>query len=330
MAQILYERIIKYGTVNEPNGKPEPQFALPATVNWMRSLRIVCDENKTCFEEARSAYLKMGCAERNRSDLEINSIFEQLFLALHHLSALSALNHIGNRSDAARIGIMGWYYGTYNLASAMICARDGSLQETHEATARQWYSQIVCNQLCLPPFDTKVSSLVKRDSDVEIKASLNYGKGTLKRTPTSLAEAQGALLEYTSGTANWYRWKKEEEVKRSKDFKALGRSDFRSRAAREMRDAQLKRRQIGFLHQAFRYRGKANYREALFLSYGANTNTILEKFISDMQEVLTAFVAMGGAYCSVTLGDELWNAFVQDVQHHAAFSMPVIDVWAKI
>jgi hypothetical protein len=40
---MLYDRIINQGTINEPGGKPDPQFALPSTVNWMRSLRILIE-----------------------------------------------------------------------------------------------------------------------------------------------------------------------------------------------------------------------------------------------------------------------------------------------
>jgi hypothetical protein len=35
---MLYDRIIKQGTINEPGGKPDPQFALPSIVNWMHAL----------------------------------------------------------------------------------------------------------------------------------------------------------------------------------------------------------------------------------------------------------------------------------------------------
>ena len=330
MAQLLYELIIRQGTVNEPKGKPEPQFALPATANWMRALRIVCENQDIAFEMARSHYLHIGAGKRHRSDLEVNSIYEQLFLALHHLSTLSAMRTIPNAADRSRLAILGWYYGVYNLASAMICARDGSLQETHEGTARQWYSQIVCNDLALHPFDTNVPTLVKASADAQIKGAPHYRKGTLKSAPTNLEEAEGALLEYASGSVSWYRWKNEEDIKRSKDFKKLDVSDFRTKAARQLRDSRLNKRPLGFMHQAFRYRGKANYREALFLSYGSSTNTILEQYADDLHRVLLAFVAMGGAYCSVSLGRDDWNAFISDIQVNAAFSTPASDVWELV
>lgn len=42
---MLYDRIIKQGTINEPGGKPDPQFAQPSTVNWMRALRILIHDS---------------------------------------------------------------------------------------------------------------------------------------------------------------------------------------------------------------------------------------------------------------------------------------------
>ena len=53
---------------------------------------------------------------------------------------------------------------------------------------------------------------------------------------------------------------------------------------------------MGFVHQASRYRGKANYREALFLQYGKSTATILDGFVADQVIVLRAFLAMAGAF----------------------------------
>ena len=54
---MLYKRIIEGGTINEPEGKPKPQFALPSTVNWMRSLALLIDHEAISFDSAKQFYL---------------------------------------------------------------------------------------------------------------------------------------------------------------------------------------------------------------------------------------------------------------------------------
>jgi hypothetical protein len=67
---------------------------------------------------------------------------------------------------------------------------------------------------------------------------------------------------------------------------------------------------MGFVHQVSRYRGKANYREALFLAYGKNTETILKDFVAAQASVLRAFLAMAGAFSAKKLGNTLWDEFL--------------------
>ena len=85
---------------------------------------------------------------------------------------------------------------------------------------------------------------------------------------------------------------------------------------------------MGFLHQAARYRGKANYREALFLAYGHSTETLLKGFVADQATVLRAFLAMAGAFASRKLGKTLWAEFVDDVDANRAFSTSAASVWS--
>ncbi len=57
---MLCERIINQGTINEPGGKLDPQFALPSTVNWMHSLRILIEDQGMDFDTASVFYSKQG------------------------------------------------------------------------------------------------------------------------------------------------------------------------------------------------------------------------------------------------------------------------------
>src|SRR6266436_2572661 len=131
---MLYDRIIGQGTINEPGGKPEPIFALPSTVNWMRALRTLVAGGQINFATANAFYASQ--TRRMMDTLHENTVLEQLFLSLHHLSALDRLSAVAPVADVARIGILTWYYGVSNAASAMTAAQDGTFQEDHAGTAR--------------------------------------------------------------------------------------------------------------------------------------------------------------------------------------------------
>ena len=322
---MLYDRIVNQGTINEPKGKPNPQFALPSAVNWMRALRILAEHNAIHFSTATFFYKKEG--KRALASLVENTVFEQLFLALHHFSALQQFRDGNTATDYARVGVLAWYYGISNAASAMIAAQSGSFQKDHAGTAKVWDDQIASRGLAMAPFSWRVSSLIEKTYKSEVEALRSGSDGQLQSTPISTQEATGAAAQYLSGSAKWYVWKTKEDLKRSREFKAMGVNTFRTKAARTLRDEWLDRKTIGFIHQASRYRGKANYREALFLAYGSDTETILSGFVEDMHEVLKAFLAMAGAFACRRLGKDLWSDFVADVDLKKAFTARASDIW---
>src|SRR3546814_18019765 len=89
--------------------------------------------------------------------------------------------------------------------------------------------------------------------------------------------------------------------------------NFRSGPAKAMRDAAYRRRSIAFLQQASRYRGKANYRDAIFLAYGKTVAPRLEGLVADLLVVLEGFTAMAAGYCSLRLGQANWGPLLQDL-----------------
>lgn len=322
---MLYERIIEGGTINEPKGKPNPQFALPATVNWMRALSLLIADKGVNFASAKSFYASQG--KRSMDALVENTVLEQLFLSLHHLSALEKMKDAETSADFGRVGILAWYYGIANAASAMIAAQNNSFQDDHAGTASMWDCDIAARGFVMEPFSWRVSSLVEATYSSEVEAYRGGSVGNLQLPLTSASAALGAAVEYLSGSAKWYAWKVTEDVRKSSGYKKLGVSDFRKKDARVLRDARLSQRSIGFVHQASRYRGKANYREALFLAYGKSTETILKDFVAEQASVLRAFLAMAGAFSSRKLGKALWDEFVADVDANRAFSTSAASVW---
>lgn len=322
---MLYKRIVETGTLTEPGGVPDPQFALPSTINWMRALALLVAEQGLNFSSARAVY--KATARRSFSAQEENTIFEQLFFALHQLSALEAFRTVPRRADVARMGIVTWYYGIYYAASAMVCAQDGSIQDDHTSTANSWDRNFPERCLAMPPFDLRVSTLIEKSTKAEI-ANLRAGNASdLRTVATTPGHASGACCAYLSGTSNWYRWRTTEDLRSTKEFKALGVNDFRTKAAQQLRDQRLGRKSVSFLHQAIRYRGKANYREALFLGYGASTETLLADYVDDLAIVLAGFVSMAGAFAARRLGTTIWDEFTDDVEKRRSFSIGPSHVW---
>lgn len=321
----LHKRFTTQGTLSEPDGLPEPQFALPATVNWMRALAILVQDHGLTFESASTFY--SAVQKRVATVQQENTVFEQLLFAMHQLSALEGLRSTTSKADVARVGIVAWYYGIYSAASAMIAAQDGSIQDDHTGTATTWDRQFAENNKVMEPFSYRLSTLLKKDFDVEV-ATLRAGNGfLLTEKATDPTQAFGACCSYLSGSADWWKWKAEENLKGSRDFKNLNVSDFRTKAARTLRDARLSGKSTAFLHQAFRYRGKANYREALFLGYGNATETLLDGYADDLAIVLRGFVAMAGAFVAKRIGQSLWAEFLDDLEPNRAFSLSPKSVW---
>jgi len=321
--RVLYKRIFGEGTLTEPKGVPNPGFALSATINWMRALTVLVGDLD--FPAALAFYASEK--KQNSSRLAENTVIEQLILALHQLAAVEAMRTAERRADVARAGVICWYYGVSCAASAMIAAQDGTIQGTHAATAERWVDQFPARDRAPSPFHLRVSTLVEAKANNEVQLLRAGNNFTLQWEPGTRADALGACCAYLPGSVDCYRWKSCEKLRKTPEFKALGVSDFRSKPARELRDQRLAGRSVAFLHQAFRYRGKANYREALFLGYGRATETLLVRYIDDLAIVLTAFLRMAGAFVSMKLGPKLWRELIDDLEKERAFSLSPRAVW---
>ncbi|WFP48914.1 hypothetical protein PL263_12440 [Methylomonas sp. EFPC3] len=330
VASFLYERITRgrpsvTGTLAEPQGAPEPRFALQGSVNWMHALALVVQDEALEWSHMQTYYQHVQ-RFTNLSDAAMNTVFEQLLMSLHHLSAVKAMANAGRDQDLVRVGIMAWYYGIYCAASAMIAARDGSQQKDHTSTATQWDRQIASDGLAVSPFAFRLTTLVKKDATSEIAVLRNGNNFSLPTRPTNVADARGACISYLSGTRDYREWQICEDLK-LKELSKLGLNDFRSKRAQQLRDGRLQGRCLGFLHQAFRYRGKANYRDALFLTYEAQVDTVIKGFISDMETVLKAFIVMAGAFCSKRVDLTYWQAFLDDLEGHLGLTVMPKYVW---
>lgn len=300
----------------------EPRFAFQGTVNWMRALAEVVDSGACDAGELDSLYHRVPRRPVNREADTL--VFENMHMAYHNLASLNAMNNDAlDKYDICRSAIVSWYYSVYFSASAMVAASSGSIQETHTATAKVWQADIAERNLIPYPFDLHLSSLVTTTAEAEISAYRGNNTYDLNDSAQDPVVAHGAIVSYLKGTHKYKKWEAEERIKRSREFKALDVENFRKKVARELRDKTLDKGQVNFLIQAFRYRGKANYRDSIFLSYGDNHEDTIEQFVEDLNVVAVGFVKAASRYCSARVERGTWALFVSDIEDNTRLSIGI-------
>ncbi len=316
MSKWLLDRLFETGD------QPKPRFAFQGTVNWMRALAEVVDSGVCDKANLESLYNKV---QRRHVNLEAdNWVFENMHMAYHNLVSLKAMNNDAlDKYDICRSAIVSWYYSIYFAASAMVAASSGSTQETHALTAKVWQADIVEKRLIPYPFDLHLSSLVTSKAEERISTYRGNNNYDLNDSANNAEMARGAIVSYLKGTHKYKKWEAEERIKTSREFKDLGVNDFRTKIARELRDKTLDKGQVNFLTQAFRYRGKANYRDSIFLSYGDNNESAINQFINDLNIVSAGFIRAASHYCSVRVEKGTWELFVDDIRNNTRLSLDI-------
>jgi len=316
MAQWILSRLF------EVKDQPKPRFAFQGTVNWMKALSVLVND-QSFSDDAIRQHFEMVQRRPVNSDADA-MVFENILMAFHSHASLVRFNEdVTHRYDICRSAIISWYYSIYFCCSAMVTAASGSSQESHTATAKVWNSDIVDNGLAMSPFSLSTSSLVTVFVENEISELRQGNTHDLNVYAETREEAWGAAVSYLKGTAEYEKWRVEERVKGSSEFKKLGVNNFRTKAARELRDKHLEKNKVNFLIQAFRYRGKANYRDSVFLSYGNNQTEKIEEFCKDLREVSEAFQRMAAFYLSKRVERDSWSIFIDDLEENSRLSIGV-------
>lgn len=302
--------------------QPKPTFAFQGTVNWMRALSCLVENGS--FEDSNINDHYRSVSRRTPNREADTLVFENMMMAFHNQASLVGLCEDSMHPyDVCRSAIINWYYSTYFTCSAMVAAASGSKQETHAHTAKVWQSDIVDRNLVMSPFSLSLSSLVQSVIDTEISEYRGSNRFDLNVRAENDDEAWGAIISYLKGTWDYEKWRVEERVKQSREFKALGVENFRTKAARELRDNQLSKHGVNYLVQAFRYRGKANYRDSIFLSYGNDNSEKIEVFIQDLELVSRKFQRMASFYLSKRVERGSWKEFTDDLQENSRLSLNV-------
>jgi hypothetical protein len=204
----------------------------------------------------------------------------------------------------------------------MLAASSGTDPQTHASAAKVWQAEIVSGGLVKSPFDLSITGITPNNVRQVMAAVRDGNTHDLNTQPTDEDMANGALYSYLKGTAEYEQWRLEEMVKESREYKQGGFTSFRSNAAKALRDAKLNPAHVNYLVQAFRYRGKANYRDAIYLSYGRDDTERLRQFVSDLAVVARAFSLMAAHYVAKRVIRNDWAEFSADLEEHAKFELP--------
>ena len=285
----------------------------------MRALAILTDGQFT-HDALRHFYA--ATPRRNPNEAADVQAFEFLTMSMHNVSAIRTMDYIDDPYPIVRAAIISWYYAVYYGAKAMIAASSGSDPQTHALAAKIWHAEIVRNQLARAPFDLDLTDLRPQIVEQNLGILRNGNRHDLNAQPIDRAMALGAALSYLKGTAEYEQRRLEEAVRSSRDYRQAGFANFRSNAARALRDAKLQPASVNFLVQAFRYRGKANYRDAIYLSYGRDESVRLRQFVSDLAKVGEAFSLMSAHFVERRVVRNDWRLFVEDLDRYARFDLP--------
>jgi hypothetical protein len=120
--------------------------------------------------------------------------------------------------------------------------------------------------------------------------------------------AREMLLGYLSGTTK-------RDVQIVKEVLAAKHAlpDFRTKSARSLRDKAISTREFNFMHCAFRYRGKANYRDAIYVAYGSRPLRHQSELM-DALAVSSRFVFVCAlAFVRMRLGKQAPADFIADL-----------------
>jgi len=307
MTYWLYQQIIS------DDSDREPQLALQSTINWVRSLAFeIAEEHGNSARGQYESCLRLfrGNTQGGGSSLGLQAVFEPLFSTL--TNALSVVSSsLGGDTDPRPWAVPGvvvsWYYAFYTAMRSMLAASGVNAPDTHSAVMRAVGASL---RTKLPhPLNMHAGWIRNEDFSKELPEYPGMGSRdlTVAFSPTR-QYAQEMLLGYLSGT----RRREVDKVKKRISAKH-GFTNFRTSEARTARDEAIRSESYNFMHCAFRYRGKANYRDAIYIAYGARELLHRDEFLRSLAESAKFAFVCALAFARVRLGKDAPGEFIADL-----------------
>lgn len=307
MTQWLYHEVLKVDPSRQPT------FALQSAVNWIAALaaEVTAEHGTESDRQLAScrAWFKQTVKPR-QLEVPSGSVFEPLFAAITGAMALKTLSRSSlNQPWCRPPSAVSWYYSVYAASRSMLAALNQPPRPRHAATRKAYAAAL---QRQLPhPFDMLATRFQGEQYSVSLPNYPAVTKYQLSRNfVPDRAKAQGMLLEYLQGTSEWYA-----EVVKARLRKELKITNFRTRDAQETRNESLESN-IAFLHCAYRYRGKANYRDSIYMCYGLREPSAGLSYTRNLADT-AAFLSLAAiAFVERRIGHSVVSKFLEDLRIH--------------
>lgn len=289
----------------------KPTFALQSTLNWMNALSFEITKEhggttKQKYDSCRNIF-KSNTKIRS-GDINLAPIFGPLYHSLNFTVSLISLKENEVSGPWMFPGaIVSWYYAVYNSFKSILASLDSRETETHSSLIKALNGQSLRPKL---PHPFNMIAIRKKNVNYntvfpDYPDSKSYDLS--KSFTESRSAARGMILQYLNGTAKWESEKVKKRVLSKEDF-----DNFRTKKARKIRNEHLSN-EINFMNCAFRYRGKANYRDSMFINYGRDNSLLDMTFIENMVIVAKFSFLCGFAYAERRIGKQNAKNFLDDI-----------------
>lgn len=299
--------------------KWDPEFALQSSFNWIECFadEVVArygGDSRHLHSAIEAKLSNIKTAKKSIRPETGGRVFGSLFQAITSVLALEEIGGAGGVPAWVYPGAtVQWYYAVYAAANALLCLVNDSVPGTHAKTSRAWMG--IRKSLPHP-----LNMFGKRDLDSRYKICLpdypavtNSGIQLGGRCRGSDDERRAYLLSYLNGTCRYYVENKKDELK-SELQRRHGLADYRTKVAREFLYRNLQE-EIGFLHCAYRFRGKANYRDSIFMCYGHHNAVRFDgQYINNLCIIARFLTIVSLQYCRRKLGKRMLEMFITDIE----------------
>lgn len=303
----LYTEVLKVDDVRSP------QFARSSTLNWMNALTFELieqlgsrpiDQFNNLVEHFNSIL------NRPYTSLSTPDVFEPLYSCLTYALTLNTRSKIQtNETWTLPSSIVEWYYCWYNAIRSMIATLGQNVADKHASVYKYYASSLF--RVMPNPLNMHAHHL--RNEEYEIIAPAFPGQSTydlINTFPDTRGAARGMLMQYLQGTAKNYLEQTKDDILKNSSFK-----DFRTKEARVVRDKRAEK-YISFMHCAFRYRGKANYRDGIFLTYGQINSDDNLRFLRNLANNTKFAFLIAFALIHTTSLRQYTAKFINDVNNY--------------